>query len=245
LSRVGRAASGLWWLLDSGRRAVVNLLLLALVVAGVWLALTSGAPALDERTTLVLDLAGPVVEQRADSAPASLLLRARGPGAASTRLRDVVAALDTAAGDERVTQALLMLDDFGGAGLPTLREIAAAIERFKAAGKPVVAWGSGYDQRGYYLAAHASEVWLHPMGIVFVEGYGRWRNYYKDLFDRVGISANVLRVGKYKNFAEVYSASEPSPESLQAEAALYGSLWQSWTAGVERARKLPAGSVAR
>ena len=59
-----------------------------------------------------------------------------------------------------------MLDDFQGAGLATLREISVALQRFKAAGKPVVAWGSRYDQRQYHVASAASEVLLHPMGMV-------------------------------------------------------------------------------
>jgi protease-4 len=83
------------------------------------------------------------------------------------------------------------------------------------------------------------------MGMVYVEGYGRWRNYYKDLLDRVGVTAHVLRVGKFKSFAEPWSSNAPSQEALEAEGALYGSLWQSWTAGVEKARRLPAGSVAQ
>ena len=212
LSSLGRALRGLWWLLDASRRALLNLLLLALVAAGVWAAFKSGPPAIEPRTALVLDLAGPVVEQRAGSLRDSALKQLQGDEHGATRLRDVIAVLDAAAKDEQVPHALLMLDDFAGAGLPTLREIAAAIERFKAAGKPVYAWGSNFDQRQYYLAAHATEVWLHPMGIVYVEGYGRYRNYYKDLLDRVGVSANVLRVGKFKSFAEPYSANAPSPE---------------------------------
>ena len=245
LSSLGRALRGSWRLLDAGRRALLNLLLLALIVAGVWAAFKAGPPSVKPRTALVIDLAGPVVEQRAGSLRAGLLKQLRGAEDGATRLRDVIAVLDAAARDEHVPHALLMLDDFAGAGLPTLREIAAAIDRFKAAGKPVYAWGSSFDQRQYFLAAHATEVWLHPMGMVYVEGYGRYRNYYKDLLDRVGISANVLRVGKFKNFAEVWSANAPSKESLESEGALYGALWQSWTGSVEKARRLPAGSVAQ
>ncbi len=245
LSSVGRALRGSWRALDAGRRALLNLLLLALIVAGVWAAFKAGPPAIKPRTALVLDLAGPVVEQRAGSLRAGLLKQLRGEDDGATRLRDVIAVLDAAAKDEHVPHALLMLDDFAGAGLPTLREIAAAIDRFKAAGKPVYAWGSSFDQRQYFLAAHATEVWLHPMGMVYVEGYGRYRNYYKDLLDRVGVTANVLRVGKFKNFAETWSANAPSKESLESEGALYGALWQSWTGSVEKARRLPAGSVAQ
>jgi protease-4 len=244
LTTVGRALRGFWWLLDASRRALLNLLLLALIVLGIWLLLRGGPPALQPKTALVLDLSGRMVEQRAGGgARDSLLRQARGQDNDQTRLRDVLAVLDAAAKDDKISHALLVLDDLGGAGLSTLREVAAALERFKAAGKPVIAWGDGYDQRQYYLAAHASEVWLDPMGNVTVEGYGRYRSYYKDLLDRVGVSANVIRAGKFKNAAETFAANGPSPETLESDAALYNTLWGSWTAGVEKARKRPAGSV--
>jgi len=245
VSGIGRALRGLWWLLDASRRALLNLLLLALLIGGLWLAIKSGPPRIEPDTALVLDIAGPVVEQRSGGLRESALGQLRGGERGGTRLRDVVAVLDAAAKDEHVKHALLMLDDMAGAGLPTLREIAAALERFKAAGKPVYAWGSQFDQRRYFLAAHATEVWLHPMGMVEIEGYGRWRSYYKDLLDRVGVTAHVLRVGKFKSFGETWSANAPSPEALEAETALYGSLWQSWTGSVEKARRLPAGSIAQ
>jgi protease-4 len=244
LSGLGSAFKGLWWFLDATRRSLLNLLLLVLLGALVWALLKPGAPALQPKTALVLDLAGPVVEQRTGSARDSALKQLQGEDNDQTRLRDVLAVLDAAAKDENVSHALLMLDGFGGAGLPTLREIGAAIERFKATGKPVYAWGSAFEQRHYYLAARANEIWLHPMGSVLVEGYGRYRNYYKDLFDRVGVTAHVIRAGKYKNAGETYSANAPSPETVESDAALYGSLWSVWTQDVEKARKQPAGSIA-
>ena len=245
LALLGRGLRRAWNLLDATRRALFNLLLLALLGAGLWAVLKPGAPALQPKTALVLDIGGTLVEQRADlSVRDQLLGQAQDKASDQTRLRDVVAVLDAAAKDEHISHALLMLDGLTGAGLPTLREVALALERFKAAGKPVYAWGSEYDQRQYFLAAHATEVWLHPMGHVYIEGYGRYRTYYKDLFDKVGISANVVRAGKYKNAAETYSASGPSPETLESEGALWGTLWASYTATVEKARKQPAGSVA-
>ncbi len=243
-ARLGRAFKVLWWFLDATLRGLLNLLLLVLLVALAWALLKPGAPALKPRTALVLDLAGPVVEQRTGSARDSALQQLQGEENHQIRLRDVLAVLDAAAKDENISHALLMLDNFAGAGLPTLREIGAAIERLKAAGKPVYAWGSDFDQRQYYLAARANEIWLHPMGSVLVEGYGRYRNYYKDLFERVGVTAHVIRAGKYKNAGETYSAAGPSPETVESDAALYGSLWSVWTQDVEKARKQPAGSIA-
>ena len=244
-SWLGRSARGLWWLLGAAWRALFNLLMLALLVALAWALLKPGAPALQPKTALVLDLAGPVVEQRSGSARDAALKQLQGEDLEQTRLRDVLAVLDAAAKDPQIGHALLMLDGFAGAGLPTLRELGAALQRFKVSGKPVYAWGSAYDQRQYYLAAMANEVWLHPMGSVYVDGYGRYRSYYKDLLDRVGITAHVLRVGKYKNAVETFTANAPSPETLEADAALYGNLWQIYTQDVEKARKQPAGSVAQ
>ena len=245
LSMIGRGLRRAWGWLDATRRALLNLLLLLLLGALVWALVRPAAPSLKAKTALVLNIKGTVVEQRAGLGVREQVLgRAQGQGNEQTPLRDVVAVLDAAARDDKISHALLMLDDFGGAGLPTLREMALALERFKAAGKPVYAWGSDFEQRQYFLAAHASELWLHPMGSVLVEGYGRHRTYYKDLFDKVGITANVMRAGKYKNAAETFAASGPSAESLESEGALWGTLWTSYTAAVEKARKQPPGSIA-
>jgi protease-4 len=242
-SFMGRSLRGAWWLLDGTRRAILNLLLLALVVAlaaGLW---RRGPPPLQAKTALVLKLNGGITEQRAGTSREGALRQLQGEDHPQTRLRDMLAVLDAAAKDPQITHALLLLDDFAGAGSATLHEVGAALARFKAAGKPVIAWGSHFDQRQYFLAAQASEVWLHPMGSVLVEGYGRPRSYYKDLLDKVGLTAHVIRAGKFKNFNEGYTANGPSPETVEADSLLYRTLWAGWTASVEAARKQPAGSV--
>ncbi len=242
-SFVGRGLRGAWWLLDGTRRALLNLLLLVLLVAlavGLW---RGGPQPLQAKTTLVLKLKGGITEQRAGASREGALRQLQGEDDPQSRLRDVLAVLDAAAKDPDITQALLLLDDFAGAGGATLHEVGAALVRFKAAGKPVIAWGSHFDQRQYFLAAQATEVWLHPMGSVLVEGYGRPRTYYKDLLDKVGLTAHVIRAGKFKNANEGYAANGPSPETVEADSLLYGRLWATWTSTVEAARKQPAGSV--
>ena len=240
-----RWASRLWGLIDGSRRTVLNLVWLALLIGVPVALITSGPPKLQDKTVLVLNLAGPLVEQRAGGARDALLKQVQGEDDGQVRLRDVIAVLDAAARDPKIDRALLLLEDLSGGGLQAQREVAAALERFKAAGKQVVAWGTAYDQRQYYLAAHASEVYMHPMGMVMLQGYGRLRNYYREALDRLGVSANVVRVGKYKNAAEPYFASAPSKETLEAEAYLFDALWGLYTQGVEKARKLPPGAIAR
>jgi protease IV len=240
-----RILGSTWRLLDGTRRAVVNLIFLALLVALLFAIFGGGAPALKDKTVLVFDPAGPIVEQRSGSARDAALKQVRGEDSAQTRLRDVIAVLDAAAQDPKIHQVLLLLDELSGGGLATQREVAAAIERFKASGKTVVAWAASYDQRQYYIAAHANEVYLHPMGAIEMRGYGRLRNYWGDAFERLGVQANVVRAGKFKNAAETFVTNAPSAETLESEAYLFDAMWGLYTAGVEKARKRPAGSVMK
>nr|WP_295077266.1 signal peptide peptidase SppA [uncultured Roseateles sp.] len=243
--------SGLWWAvcqfwraLDATRRAILNLFLLLILVALVVGLLNRGPKPLQDKTALVLNLQGPLVEQYSGSPRDTAMAQLRGAKQKQTRLRDVLATLEAGAKDPKISHVLLDLDEFGGAGMAGLNEVAAALDRFKASGKPVLAYGDSYDQRGYFLAARANEVYLNPMGMVMIEGFGRYRTYYKDALDRLGVSANVLRVGAFKNAAEPYFANAPSKAALEAESYLYGDLWARYTGAVETARKLPKGAIA-
>lgn len=234
-----------WNTIGFFRNLVLNLLFLAIVAAVVAAWWHEGRPELEPNTALVLDLAGPIVEQRT-GAPARLtLLQALADRDRETQLRDVLAALDGAATDPNVGRVLLLLDDMQGAGLATLREIAAAIGRVRASGKEVIAWGSVLDQRRYYLAAHADQVLLHPFGGVLLQGFGGYRNYYRDALESIGVTVNVFKVGRYKSAVEPFSQNEPSEDARRDEAALLGDLWAQYLSAVEAARKLPAGSIAR
>ena len=240
-----RWIAALWRALDFTRRAIINLLLLAIILMIVIGLLRRGPPALGDNTTLVLALQGPIVDQRAGNVRDSAVAQLRGDATASTTLRDVLAVLDAAVKDPKISRVVLQLDELGASGQVNLHEVAQAIDRFKAAGKKVIAWGSSYDQRQYYLAAHADQVLLHPYGGLMVEGFGHYRNYYKDALDKLGVTVNLVRVGTYKSAGEPYIANGPSPAAKEAEAYYNNGLWATYTADVEAARKLPAGSVMK
>lgn len=246
VSRIGSGLGYAWRALDFGRRAVLNVLFLIVLIL-LAIAIFSGGPKpLGGKTMLVLDLKGELVEQGAagvrEAVKANLL---GGEVRRTVQLRDVRNVLDTAARDPQIAGAVLLLDELEGGGQASLREVAGAIERFKASGKKVVAWGSSYSQRQYLVAAHANEVYVHPMGAVLLEGFGRHRNYYRDALDKLGVTVNLLKVGTYKSFAEPYIANGPSEAATEAEAYLTNALWASYTNEVEQARKLPQGHIMK
>lgn len=243
LSLLRRGLAGVWWFVDAARRTVLNLLFLLLIVLVLVAIFKREAPVLQDHTALVLDLKGPLVEEQSGGVRDNALAQLRGNSMQSTRLRDVIAVLEAAATDPKITRVVLILDDFQGAGLASLRDVANALQRFKASGKPVVAWGSGYDQKQYYLAAQATEVLLHPLGAVYLDGYGRLRNYYLDALDKLGVGVSLVKVGAFKSAAEPFIANGPSPAAKEADSVLYSGLWATYTEGIESARQLPPGST--
>lgn len=239
-----RTVARVWGWVDKSRRFVFNLLFLIVVVAVVLALFAGGKLKLQNDTVLVLSIDGPLVEQSSGgSARERALKLSQGTDTQQTQLRDVLAVLEAAAKDAKIKSVLLKLDNFDGAGLASLREVAAALQRFKASGKKLQVWGGAFDQSAYYLAAQADDVWLHPMGVVMMTGYGRTRNYYKDTLDRLGVTVHVAKVGTFKNAVEPYFANAPSAPSLEAEKYLWDGQWKTYTDGVEAARKLPAGSL--
>ncbi|WP_338764764.1 signal peptide peptidase SppA [Massilia sp. METH4] len=239
---LGRA----WRFIDASRRAVMNLIFLAIVIALLYAIFGGGAKPLGQKTMLVLNLNGQLVEQAPGGAKLAALANLGDENVRRyIQLRDVLRALDHAGRDPGIAGAVLLVDEMEGGGPAMQREIAAAIDRFRATGKKVVAWGSNYNQSQFQIAAHASEVYLHPMGTVILDGYGKYRTYYRDALDKLGVTVNLLKVGNFKSAAEPLVANGPSPAAAEAEAYLNNDLWSRYLQDVEQARKLQPGTIAR
>jgi protease-4 len=228
-----RLLAGFWRLLvgiKDGLVLVFMLLFFALLHA----ALTWSPVRTTGSGALLLDLDGTIVEQPAERGLLDSL--GGGPVAREHRLRDVIRAIDAARTDSDIKAVVLDLDSFIGGGQVALEQVGEALDRVKRSGKPVLAYATGYTDDGYLLAAHASEVWLSPMGAVAFTGPGGSRLYYKGLLDRLGVNAHVYRVGTYKSAVEPYLRADQSPEAEQANRALAGTLWSGWQRHVSAAR---------
>ncbi|MEA3041687.1 MAG: protease, partial [Sphingomonadales bacterium] len=210
-------------------------LLLMLLFFGLLYAGLSASPYGDSAPSgaLLLDLSGPIVEGATDQSTAEIL---SGGAVREHRARDLIHALNLAATNDRIRAVALDLDLFVGGGQTTIGDVADAIERVRRAGKPVLAYATGYSDDSYQLASHASEVWLNPLGAVVVAGRGGANLYYAGLLERLGVTANVYRVGAYKAAVEPFTRSDMSPEARQASQALADALWQDWLQDVSRAR---------
>ncbi len=238
-----RMIRGLYRGIDSSRRFAVNMLFVLIVLILIS-ALGQSLPQFENKTALVIAPKGAIVEQYSSSPADRALARAMGGEVEETQLRDILRALDVGARDPRVERVLLVPDRIASVGMSSLLEIGAAIDRFRASGKEVIAYGDAFDQRGYYLAAHADKIYLHPDGAILLEGLGRYRTYFKNALDKLGIEARLFRVGEYKSAAEPYIRADQSPESREADLYWMGDIWQHYLADIAKLRKLDAATLA-
>lgn len=230
---------GIWRFWDFLCRVVINMVITVLVVMVVAASLGARHALIPPTAALVVDLQGDLVEQLSGEPGQRALDRLMGEKQQpQTRLRDVLAAIDKARDDRRIRALVLETDGLDSAALAELQDVAHAVHEFKKTGKPVFAFGDGYDQNQYYVAAGADTVFIHPQGDVFLRGYGLYQPYFKDALDKLGVDWNVFRVGKYKSAVEPFIRNDMSPEARQNWGGLVGSLWSDYQKDVIHERKL-------
>ncbi|MBK7161639.1 MAG: signal peptide peptidase SppA [Sphingomonadales bacterium] len=226
---------GVWRFLVGIKDGLV--LLFLLVFFGLLYALLSAGPnpGAVRDGALLIELDGFVSEQPAAIDPVAALLSQRAP-MREYRQRDISRALELAVKDDRIKAVVLDLDRFMGGGQTSLAAVGERIDAVRKAGKPVYAFATAYSDDGYQLAAHASEIWVDPLGGVLPTGPGGSRTYYKGLFDQLGIKAHIYRVGTFKSAVEPYMRADQSPEAEVAMKALYDEVWEQWRNDVAKAR---------
>ncbi|WP_423604644.1 signal peptide peptidase SppA [Sphingomonas sp. MS122] len=225
---------GAWKLLVGIKDALVLLFMLLFFIALFAVLSARPNPAAVRDGALVLNIDGMIVEQPSQADPFAAF--GGGESIKEYRMRDLVRALDAAKGDSRVKAVVLDLDRFMGGYPAAVAEVGQAVARVRAAGKPVLAYATGYTDSGYLLAANASEIWVNPLGGTLFTGPGGSRLYYKGLIDKLGVTTHVYKVGKFKSAVEPFILTGQSPEAREANEALYGAIFGQWQEAVAKAR---------
>lgn len=217
--------------------SLLFLLLFFIIIA----ALLSATPNKRSGSTvgaLVLRFNGVVTEQLSDPDPLAAL--SGGPLMNEFRTRDVVHVINSAATNSNVKAIVLDLDGFLGGGQVSLSEIGTALQNARAS-KPVLSFATAYSGPAYQLAASGTEIWTDPIGGATPVGPGGSRLYYKGLLDKLGVTANIYRVGTFKSAVEPFMRADQSAEAREAELAYASDIWENYLLNIERAR--PAAKI--
>src|ERR1700723_1895739 len=234
---------GLVWRILERIRRVLHLVLLLVIFGFVLAALHTSIPIVPRTAALVIAPEGEIVEQLSSDPVRRALGEASGGPAPETLLRDLTDAIAAAKSDSRLKPIVPDLGSLDASGLSKLQEIGAALRDFRAAGKRVVAAADSMDQTQYYLASQAGEVYLDPMGLVYLDGFSYYRMFLKDAIEKLNVDVNVFRAGTFKSYTDEFSRSDMAPSEREETSVWLEALWNAYQQDVTRARSLPAGAL--
>jgi protease-4 len=231
------------WRMLEGVRKVLHLILLLIIFGFVLAALHTSIPTVPKTAALVIAPEGELVEQLSSDPLRRAFGQASGGPAPETLLRDVIDAIEAAKSDERIKLIVLDLGNLGTSGLSKLQEIGTALRDFRGAGKRVVVAADSLDQTQYYLAAQAGEVYLDPLGLVYVDGFSYYRMFLKDAIDKLGVDVNVFKAGTFKSYTDQFSRADMAPSEREESSVWLQALWNSYSQDVVLARSLKANAL--
>jgi len=231
------------WRGADGVRKVLHLLVLLFIFVLVFGALSANAPQLPSEAALVIRPVGNLVEQLEGDPYERAIAELLGDAKPQTLVQDVIDGLEYAADDKRIKGVVLDLGGMGGGGLSKLKRVGDAIDSFRDSGKPVIATADFYDQRAYYLASRADEIYMHPDGFLLFQGFGAYRNYFKSAIDKLKVDWHIFRVGTHKSAVEPFMRDDMSDEHRHSLERWLGELWDLYQHDVLAARELEPDTI--
>ncbi|MCK6262040.1 signal peptide peptidase SppA [Vibrio sp. ZSDE26] len=244
---IGLIFKGIWKLITFIRLALTNLIFILSLVVVYFLFTSTGSelPEVKQQSALVLNLSGPIVEQRTYNNPMDSLTGSLfGQDLPKENvLFDIVDTIRHAQEDDQIQGLVLSLRSLPETNLTKLRYIAKALNEFKASGKPIYAVGEIYNQSQYYLASYANKIFLSPDGAVLLKGYSAYSLYYKTLLEKLDVNTHVFRVGSYKSAIEPFIREDMSEEAKESAARWLTQHWGAYVDDVATNRQMDAKTL--
>ncbi|MBW4685434.1 MAG: signal peptide peptidase SppA [Komarekiella atlantica HA4396-MV6] len=197
-------------------------------------------PEVKDKSVLVFDLSMKIT----DGAPSSSeVLQNTLSGVEDKRmtLRKVLETLEKARRDPRIVGIYLdatRTRDASSVGYASLKEVRQALEKFRTAGKKIVAYGGNWSEQEYYLSSVANTIVLNPVGLMEVNGLSSQPIFLTGALQKYGVGVQVVRVGKFKGAVEPLILTKLSPENREQTQKLLDDVWGEWRTAVGTSRKI-------
>ena len=220
---------------------IVGILLLALIV-GIFSLLTltglasmsSVSEPIQSNSVMVIDLDGMLDERSVDNPFAEFM----GSGNESLGLNDLLTSIKSAKENDDIKGIFIKVGSFSGGTPATLQELRDALVDFKKSKKFIASYGDNYGQGAYYLCSVADSLLINPEGMVELAGMSLSTMYYKNLMAKVGVKAQVFKVGTYKSAVEPYLLDDMSEPNREQLTVLTDEIWDEMLADISKSRKL-------
>lgn len=195
---------------------------------------SGGGPTLPPGSTLLVPVAGSYVEGPAAPLVARMLGESRQP------FVGLLSTLATARRDERLGSVVLKIGSLGG-GWGKAQEIRGAITRLREAGIETVAHldlASFSVSREYYVATAADRITVTPGAMTPLVGLAAEYMFFGGLWEKLGVSVEFERIGRFKNAVDVYTGTEMSGAYREAATSILDSVNGQFIRGIAEGRGL-------
>jgi len=186
-----------------------------------------------ENSVLKIRLDRPIEERSIDDPLAKLF-----PGDnTNIGLLDLKKAIKAAKDDENIKGILIELK-WVVAGYASLEEIRNDLQDFRSSGKFVISYGDYLNEKDYYLASVADEIYVHPEGWMELNGLASNMTFFKGTLDKLEIEPQIFKVGDYKSAAEPITRKDMSDENREQILSFLNSIYDNYLENVAESRTI-------
>ena len=157
-------------------------------------------------------------------------------------LNDLLKSIKRAKTDDNIKCIYLNVSS-PNAGFATMREVRNALIDFKKSHKQILAYSEVYTQGAYYIASVADKLYLNPEGALEFKGFSSELTFFKGTLEKIGVEAQVIRVGNYKSAVEPYILDKMSDYNRKQVTAYVGGLYNTFLTDIAASRKVDKDSL--
>lgn len=157
-------------------------------------------------------------------------------------LNDILASIEQAKSDDHIKGIYLDASSLS-AGFASIEEIRNALIDFKKSGKFIIAYSEVYTQGAYYLATAADKIYLNPEGMIDFRGFNSEVLFFKGALDKLGIEAQIIKVGTYKSAVEPFILDKMSEPNRKQVTSFLGSMYDHFLSEISKSRKIPKNTL--
>lgn len=196
----------------------------------------SASTKVKENSVFVIKLDGTINERAEEGSPLNALMDMGDMSAMG--LDDLICSIRKAKAHEDIKGIYLEGGIASFDSPATAQQLRDALKDFKKSGKWIVAYADQYLQGSYYVASVADKIYLNAEGMIDLKGLGGKSEYYKGLFDKLGIKYQAAKVGKYKSYVERNTMTGMSDYDREQRTAYLNGIWNYWLKEMAEGRKL-------
>lgn len=196
------------------------------------LSMRSSKPVSVTRNSVLRIRLSGLIKEYTPPSPFEFLLDSR-----SLELHDYIHMINRAKHDAKIVGVWLEIGNtnLGWAQLDGLRR---SLSELKQAGKWIIASGELWQEREYFLASVADEVYMSPESIILLDGLMSRTTFYADLLKKYGVGVHVEAIGKYKSYGDAYQRSQMSEFHRESTRALLDAIETAFLEAVGAGRNI-------